>query len=254
MTQNERDIDLLHRDPHALLLAYQETIKIIVKKYIEGGMFRASDFEDIVQEINAGLIPKIPSMQAQYNGMSLFRTYFSVIVRNICLRMRRTQEREIDISDIVEEKEGDTRGQNEIENLYLIEDLRRRFMQVLRLYGKQTGKLKFCLKVYHRIPIRNQDILDWLPHISSNDREILLDRFRAGYESMSDSEVYGIVSPIMNREENKANSVDALRKWTDSKIEEIIEILNGEPKRSAHTKETLKILVEDYYSPFLGEK
>ncbi len=251
MTQNERDIELLHKDPHALLIAYQETIKIIVKKYIEGGMFRASDFEDLVQEINAGLIPKIPSIQAHYNGISLFRTYFSVIVRNMCLRIHRTRDREI---EIVEEKEGDASGRNEIESTYLIEDLRRRFRQVLSLYGKHTGKLMFCLKIYHRIPLRNQDVHNWLPHLSSNDRGTLLDRFGVGYESMSDSEIYAILGPIMNREENKANSVDALRKWTDSKIEEIIDVLNGEPKRSSHTKETLKILVDDYFSPFLGEK
>ena len=251
MTQNEIDIDLLHRDPHTLLVAYQETIKIIVKKYIEGGMFRASEFEDIVQEINAGLLPKIPSMQAHYNGISLFRTYFSVIVRNMCLRMYRTRKREI---EIVEEKEDDARGQNVIENMYLIEDLRRRFKEVLGLYGKQTGKLMLCLKIYYRIPLVSQEILNWFPHLSLNDRQTLLDRFGVGYEPMSDSEVYGILSPIMNREENKTNSVDALRKWTDSKIEEIIEVLNGEPKRSAHTKETLKILVDDYFSPFLGEK
>ena len=251
MTQNERDVDLLQKDPHALLIAYQETIKIIVKKYIEQGMFRPSDFEDIVQEINAGLLRKIPSIQVHYSGISLFRTYFSVIVRNMCLQMRRTQRRELEAA---EEKGDDTHGQNEIENMYLIEDLRRRFKEVLNLYGKHTGKLMLCLKIYHRVPIRSQDIMDWLPRLSVLDRDMLLDRFGGGYEEMSDSEVYGILCPIMNREENKSNSVDALRKWTDSKIGEIIDVLNGEPKRSSHTKETLKILVDDYFSPFLGER
>ena len=86
MTENDKDIELLRSDPHAVILKYQETVKIIVKKYILSGVFGSSDFEDILQEINMALLAKIPAMQSHYNGLSLFKTYFSVIVRNICMK------------------------------------------------------------------------------------------------------------------------------------------------------------------------
>ena len=107
MTENDKDTELLHSDPHTLILKYQETVKIIVKKYILAGVFRAADFEDIVQEVNMALLAKIPAMQAQYNGMSLFKTYFSVIVRNICMKEHAKANRGLkieqkDITDFID--------------------------------------------------------------------------------------------------------------------------------------------------------
>ena len=67
MTENDKDIALLHSDPHALILKYQETAKIIVKKYIPPGVFKPSDFEDVVQEVYAALFAKIPAT-ISYNG------------------------------------------------------------------------------------------------------------------------------------------------------------------------------------------
>jgi endonuclease III len=71
---------------------------------------------------------------------------------------------------------------------------------------------------------------------------------------MSDLEIYRTITPIMNKIEEKSNSVDALRKWTDSKVREIIQVLNGNPKKADYSTETLKILVDDFFSPFLLEK
>ena len=68
---------------------------------------------------------------------------------------------------------------------------------------------------------------------------------------MNEYEIYEAVTPIMNKYEGKSNSADALRKWTLSKIQEIIRILNGKPPRFNFDKETLQILIEDYFSPFL---
>ena len=58
----------------------------------------------------------------------------------------------------------------------------------------------------------------------------------------------------MNKNEKKSNSIDAVRKWTDSKISEIIQLLNGNPKKMNYNEDTLKTLVDDFFSPFLLEK
>jgi len=251
MTDNERDIILLRSDPHLLILKYQETVRIIVKKYILAGMFKACDFEDIVQEITSTLLVKIPAMQSQYNGMSLFKTYFSVIVRNICVKEHTKYKKEVTIE---QENDGSlidrTRGDEKI----LIEEEARRFRRILSLYHHQRPKLLLCLKLHYRIPLTKDDIFAWYPGCSTQDLENLLAHFGADYEVVDDIEIFKTVTPVMNRNEKRLNSVDAVRKWTDSKIHEILRLLNGNPQRRSHNEETLKILIDDFFSPFLLEK
>lgn len=251
MTENDRDIELLRSDPHALILKYQTTVEIIVKKFIEGGLFRASEFADVVQDVNVRLLEKISAMQSQYNGKSLFKTYFSVIVRNICLREHR---RVLEHIAVDQENLHRVFEPNAVEQKHIFEYEVRRFNLVLRLYHKHRAKLLFCLKLYYRIPLTSEDVRLYLPRCTDEDRDSLMKNFSAAFDVLSDTEIYDIVTPIMNRYEKKSNTPDALRKWTDSKVREIIEIMNGNPKHSNYNVETLRILVDDFFSPFLFER
>jgi len=251
MTENEKDIELLHKNPNDLILKYQETVRIIVKKFIQAGIISRADFEDTVQEVLSGVLAKIPAMQKQYNGMSLFRTYFSVIVRNICMREFAKTKRTI----VVEKMEFlDTAEVASIDKKIFIEEEIRRFKSVLTLYYKQRPKLLVCLKLHYRIPLNVEDIHLWYPECSSSDRAILLENFGSDFEAMGDVEVYKIITPIMNKHENKKNSADAVRKWIDCKVSEIIDIMNGTCKRSNYDDESLKTLVDDFFSPFLLDR
>jgi DNA-directed RNA polymerase specialized sigma24 family protein len=251
MTENEKDIQMLRTDPGGLILKYQETVKIIVKKYILAGMFKPSDFEDIVQEITSALLVKIPAMQSHYNGTSLFKTYFSVIVRNICVKEHAKFKKEITADQ--EDTGGLTdRGHGE-ENI-LFEEEAQRLRNILSLYYRQRPKLLLCLKLHYRIPITHEDIRLWYPQCGSQDCDMLLKHFGVNFDMQNDVEIFRTLTPVMNRNEGKLNSVDAVRKWTDSKIHEIIKLLNGNPQRRNHNEETLKILVDDFFSPFLLEK
>jgi RNA polymerase sigma factor (sigma-70 family) len=251
MTENDKDIGLLRSDPHALILKYQETVKIIVKKYILAGVFRASDFEDIVQEVNMALLAKIPAMQLQYNGTSLFKTYFSVIVRNICMKEHAKTNREVKI------EQKDITGfidRAHVEEKIVLEKEIQRFRAILSLYYRQRPKLLLCLKLRYRIPLTPEDINLWNPKCSFSDREMLLENFGSNFDRKDDVEIYKIITPVMNKNEKKSNSIDAVRKWTDSKISEIIQLLNGNPKKLNYNEDTLKTLVDDFFSPFLLEK
>jgi RNA polymerase sigma factor (sigma-70 family) len=228
MTENDKDIGLLRSDPHSLILKYQETVKIIVKKYILAGVFRASDFEDIVQEVNMALLAKIPAMQLQYNGTSLFKTYFSVIVRNICMKEHAKTNREVKI------EQKDITGfidRAHVEEKIVLEKEIQRFRAILSLYYRQRPKLLLCLKLRYRIPLTPEDINLWNPKCSFSDREMLLENFGSNFDGKDDVEIYKIITPVMNKNEKKSNSIDAVRKWTDSKISEIIQLLNGNPKK-----------------------
>jgi hypothetical protein len=92
------------------------------------------------------------------------------------------------------------------------------------------------------------------PQCTAADLGRLLGPFSGNYEEMNEYKIYEIVTPVMNKYEGKSNSADALRKWTHSKIKEIIHILNGEPPRFKFDEETLQILVENQFSPFLGKQ
>ena len=251
MTENDKDIELLRTDPRALLLKYQEMIKIIVKKFIRDGLFKSPQFDDIVQDVNLALLGKIQAMQAQYNGISLFRTYLSVIVRNICLKEYRT----IDRNSVFEQDEDlaavDSMG---MEDGFALKNEIQRFKTILKLFERHLPKLLLCMKLHYRIPLSSMDIQSWYPHCSSSDVAVMMMHFSREYDSINDSEMYQIITPIMNRNEGKENSTDAVRKWTDSKIHEIIRLLNARPHKTVHDEETIRILFDDYFSPFLYQK
>lgn len=241
-------MELLRSDPNSLIIKYQETVKIIVKTYIIRGIFKATELEDIVQEVNASLLSKIPAMQSQYSGMSLFKTYFSVIVRNICLKEHARAGREITADQKNSAGFIDPRHSDE---KFIFEHEIQRFKTILSLYYSQRPKLLLCLKLHYRIPLTPEDIDVWYPTCSSEDRSILLEHFGSRFDEENDAEIYKIITPIMNKNENKSNSVDAVRKWTDSKIHEIVDVLNGTPKRLNYNEEALRTLVDDFFSPFL---
>ncbi len=251
MTDNEKDIEMLRSDPSGLILRYQETVRIIVRKYISSGLFKASEFEDVIQEVNVSLLAKLPAMQTQYNGLSLFRTYLSVIVRNICLkeadRMKRNPE--VDIETI-----GEIPRHDRVEDRIAVEHEIGRFKTIVGLYQKQRPKLLLCLKMRYRIPLSEKNIAEWFPTMNHADAIELLTRFGGTYDHVGDRDIYRALTSIVNRLEGKNNTPDAIRKWTDSKIQEILELLNGPPANSKHTPETLKILIDDFFSPFLLEK
>ena len=76
----------------------------------------------------------------------------------------------------------------------------------------------------------------------------LLQHFEFVSEKMESKEIYRILTPFLNRYEKKENTDDAVRNWTEVRIQEIIEVLNGRGRGATYDKETLKILVEKYSS------
>jgi len=75
----------------------------------------------------------------------------------------------------------------------------------------------------------------------------LLDRFEFNIKKKSSNEVYQIFTPILNKYENKNNTEDAMRRWTEIRIFELLKVLNASPNRSNYTKESLKILMEKIF-------
>ena len=248
MTENDKDVELLRIDPRQLIVKYQIMVEIIAKKYVASGMFVASELDDVVQCINESLLTKLPAVQRHYNGTALLKTYLSSIIRNICLKLYHNNMRAVKTVQLDESIHADP---EKLTDTHLIDHAVSRFLVIIDLYHVQKPRLLFCLKLYFRLPITSQDIRSLYPQCSSSELGRLLGQFHGNYERMNEYEIYEAVTPIMNKYEGKSNSADALRKWTLSKIQEIIRILNGKPPRFNFDKETLQILIEDYFSPFL---
>lgn len=236
---------LLHEHPDELIAKYQEIIRIIVKKYIATKMFRAGDFDDIVQMVNEDILRKIGTIQRQYNGTALLKTYFSAIVRNSCLKIYQKQCREVKM--LLLEEEDPVEEETVTNKLEIDQDLQR-LERILGYYQKKQGRVVLCTKLYFQIPIDRRDILGCFSDCSEEDIGRLLQYFEFGQERRTSKQVYHIITPILNRYERKNNTEDAVRRWTEDKIEAIIKLLNSAPRRSKYDKETLKILLERHSS------
>jgi RNA polymerase sigma factor (sigma-70 family) len=248
---NKKDMDLLRTDPHGLVVRHQNTIHMIVRKYIGSGMFEREEFDDLVQGVNEALLGKMPKIQTQYNGSTLLRTYLSSIIRNICLKLHHQRRREPRLDRLDGSLAADSVS---IQEKYMIEHDIRVFHAILRQYDMQLPKLLLCLKLRFRIPLTRDDVFRYSPGCSEEEYGDIMGAFGVDYQSMTDKQIYAVITPFINRTEGRVVSHDAVRKWIHARLQEILELLNGSPPTSSHDEDSLKFLVEDYFFPFLLER
>ena len=250
--RNERDLILLRTDPRALVVEYQDTIRTIVAKYIRTGMFRPADFDDVVQVVCERFLLALPVIGKQFNGSTLVRTYVSAVLRNICLQIVRNRRREGAKMPVMVDYGRDPPAPNQHTHTRTFVALEiAAFSAIVAQFGKDRGKLLLMLKLRYRLPIVTDDILSWCPACSRADQNMLLSAFAGDYIAKTDKEIHRILLRVAQKAEGKRLSTDHFRSWTRSRIDEILSLLNGSPPISAHTEETLRLLVEDFFSPFL---
>jgi RNA polymerase sigma factor (sigma-70 family) len=239
-----KDIDLLYENPNKLIEKYQDTIVYIINKFVQTGYIRYAYKDDFKQDVIEQLLLKIPKIKQSYNNKYQLSTYLSAIIRNICLeKLRKNQV-------LLQNLEGDINSVLVIHNSSIydlaIEDEITRLETIFLLFNKQKEKLKLCLKVFFRMPVSENDIYHYLEGAQLSDTKIYVDFLNNG-EALTNRDIFTILTKIINAKENKNNSADATRKWLNAKIDEIIFIMNGTPKRANYDKETFQILIENYF-------
>jgi DNA-directed RNA polymerase specialized sigma24 family protein len=247
--RNSTDRELLHSNPQGLLLRHQETIGIIVRTYVRTGMFRASEVDDIVQQINKELLEKLPRIQAQFNGTTLVRTYLSSIIRHACLDLHKKKRAEPVV--LSSEDLRTPAAPEDADNDLAIEQSGRMLCAILAQFHTERPKLLLCLKTMYRIPLTRKDILEWWPGCPDSDLTAVIDALQPTDQKLTDKQVFALLHPFANKAEGKTSSADSIRRWTDERITVIIALLNGSPPTSTHTKETLGILLDAVSAPFL---
>jgi DNA-directed RNA polymerase specialized sigma24 family protein len=248
MTENEEDIQLLRTDFGRLIAKYQGIVRIIVDKYVASGLLRQSETEDIVQAVNDSMLQRMPQIRSQYIGSTLLRTYLSSIIRNVCLKEFHARRR---IPHDIPLDEANIGRPDRLLDRALIREEIARFRKILGVYHGELPKLLICLKLHFRLPITKQDLLDWYPRCGKRDLEFLLESFGGNYEGLLESEVFRLFTHVMNRAERKRNRAHAVQRWTNKRVNEVLELLNGDSPARAHNRETLKILFENFVCPFL---
>ncbi len=244
MGQNDNEIWLLQNDPGELLTLYQGLIKIIVRKYRWLGYVPSREIEDLIQEINRKLLERLPKIQKQYNGNSLLRTYFSVIIRNICLeeirRSPKLEEPQAPNYHKLDQAEVPVDG-------FLIKEEYQRFEKVLRLLFKDSSRFVIMFRYLMDLKISKEHILNLFPVSDGKVLETTLVLLNPSTE-LTKKAKFEQLSLVLTLLEDYYTSPDSLRKWFTSRSIECLKLMNGDPPRSAYTLETLELLLENYES------
>ncbi len=246
MTSNDREIELLKSNPNALIVEYQDIITIIVNKFVSTGGIPLSDKNEFIQIVNERLLLSSEIISKQYKGISLLKTYFSTIIRNICLEEINKRKRHI-FSELETSNHISLSEDNNAEKEFYLNDEFDRLSKILVMFNTKMFKLILCLKVIYRLPIVVDDLKNYCSKLKVNEINKLIEAVDP-VKIIPEFELFQILAPYINRCDENINQADTLRRWTKRKIDEIIETINGNPPRANYDKETIQILFEKYFS------
>ena len=245
--------ELLFRDASQYLERNQSVIRCIVMKLAGSGLFTGCQIDDVIQHVNERLLTDIlEKMKSQYRPICRVETYFSKIVRNLCLeyaeicKKRNIHEKKVDFSRAQFGTEESTSAQVAFGEIF------KQLEALMNLYGNRRQRIELFFKISLRLGITEEDVLRCYPACSQN----ILDRFMLSFNHTgtpritNDAEVYMRLIPLVSELEGTDNTADALRKCINKKFDEIAEILNVAPINAALNRETVKLLLEKYYSEF----
>ncbi|MBI9039651.1 MAG: hypothetical protein JEY97_16090 [Bacteroidales bacterium] len=136
----------------------------------------------------------------------------------------------------------------------MIEDEFVRFNRILSSFDRKRPKIELCLKVQYLIEVFSDDILKLNNRISGKEVRNVVNKINKSYNknTSKNPEVlpnrFEIILPVLdNKYDNKIVKVKALIRWTNSKINELINILNNGYARSCFDNKTFSIFVEKYF-------
>ncbi len=241
--KNQYEVQLLNNDPNALVSHYQGVVKIIVSKFVSRGFFPESEKMDVIQTINEALLGgKMDRIKKNYNGSVLLSTYFSKVVYNHCLEIARSNKKKPSLgSEELLQNTSDT-GIS-IEQKLVLRDEVNRLQTILTGIIGLGLRLHLALKLYARIPLTKEDFKGAL--IVENDQyKAFKNRFFTTYDGLNDKEVYQKAVPFLNKLTSKNTDADSMRKWLNMQLDKIIRLQNGDPERSAHSRDTIRILLQ----------
>ena len=168
------------------------------------------------------------------------------MIRNICIERSRelkTNLLEEPYEFIDSYASGDS---SQVSRIAINQELER-LEKVMTMYHQQRKKLEFCLKVLYRIPITEDDIIDLCIDLPETETNAMIKLFYDSGVEYS-KQVYKPLTVFFNHIEHKENIPDALRKWLKLRIDGMISLMNGNPRRAWYNEESFQILMERYFA------
>lgn len=232
-SSNEKNKELLLSNPQKFVVENQHVLEIIVRRYIKSGYVLLNDKNEIIQHINVRLLDGvITKMQKQYNPSFFVSTYFACVVNNLCkefLNVKKKDHDNIRYEDYAKHKS----DFNDPSSAVIINEEIERLDLIFRMYHQKKEKLIRALKIKYKIELTEEVLVE---NVATNHN----------LASMTDTELFKYYSGWISKFDNKPISGDSLKRWTYAKIEEIMNLLNGNKKKSSYDMETLGILFEKY--------
>ena len=239
MDNNDTDVRFLREDPGKLLIRYQPVIRIIVKNLAYQGYLPKRDISDLMQDVNRKLIERLPRISEQYTNKSKFRTYFSVVIRNLCLE----EFRKVRIVSEPQAEIYEQTSQESATDQLTIRQEYERLKRAFRLFGREENALWIVLRCLADLEV-TPDQFSGFEMEPDGTKKIHLAEMVNGAMQLQKREKMEALSTVFNQLEKKPRTADALRKWTSSRLDELLVLMNGKPPRSAYTLEILYILME----------
>jgi len=242
------DITLLRNNKNEFIIRCQKIISIIVKQYIAKRMFSSANFDDIKQSVTLELIKRLPLIEKNYNGTVLLHTYVNVVIMNICLRI---YENESSGAVPLILSEHRMLSDENAEDRILISNELERLKIALKLFHSQQFKILVCVKVYFSIPITSLELRQCFPGITINDHYHLLNAFKNPHPSGEEFINFSLLTTMLNKYGQASATEESVRRMTLAYIQKLLHLMNGNPPSRAHTKDSLKVLLErasDFYT------
>lgn len=249
---NNSDLHQLLKESPASLLAsdlMQQSIRKVVGRLVAKGYLKPGDVEDMIQELNeVFLLRKMEDVRRNYQPeFGAFIPYFERAIYNKSMDLVRKFSKKESSYNEISEYIGTAAGNDEQFDKEVF--LQREFKRLeiyFQLFHDKRPRLKLLTQLYARIRLAESDFKEYYIKITRQLLKELLGVFGIPYVHMKDKEVYAVVKPLIELAESKNITVDALRKWVNDRIAELVKSLST--PQYAYDKESLKNLMQLYYS------
>jgi RNA polymerase sigma factor (sigma-70 family) len=248
--ENEVDIQLLQTDPAQLVVKYRSYIRQSIRQYL---FVRADELDDLVQDFSIRLLDGgLLRMQASYDGRRSVKNYLRGYIRNLCsdeYKKTRSQKHTL-VQWGREPLEHQAQIQDVAEMSLLLQEELLRLQRALALFSRNRSRFELCLKLFVRQPIAQSDWNSYSPMalecIACHDAS-LSEYLLNGYREDTDKDIFARVIAVLNCCEGTDNTSDSLRKWSKDRINQLCNVLNGDPPMRQYTPDSLQVLLAHYF-------
>ena len=245
--------------PGDYFLSYLSLIGRVIRNFlIHKGVFCPDHEKEVAQQINELLLVREKNILGRYKGKAKFTTYLSVVVVHLCSEVwnadYRHRRRFIPFTLFQKSKTNTDPALylpeilSDASSQLVIRDTIRELEMILRTYPRDRKRMEFCFKAVFHLPVTLEDLSPpAIPSTIQPEIEKHLTALNNHQRKTTKTVVYQHLNAIFRLTRQASTTDDAIRKWIDERMLQIIDLLNGDPPEHAFTRETFQYLYE-YFS------